>query len=203
MQMGDSYIKVWVCVMARLDEETSYGQISKGANVSKSQTYRAVQWGVNQLIDMGVSVSVQSTDNFIVISIGKSVATAIQKVEKPAEEKEHNNMDMIKQIIDYLNAKTNRSYTTKAKDAVRAINARIKEGHKAEDFKKVIDIKVEKWMGTDMEDYLRPITLFGTKFNSYINERPTADKPTNQSQIARTLDTAAKVASELGGLYEE
>ena len=87
MQMGDSYIKVWVCVMARLDEETSYGQISKGANVSKSQTYRAVQWGVNQLIDMGVSVSVQSTDNFIVISIGKSVVTAIQKVEKPAEEK--------------------------------------------------------------------------------------------------------------------
>ena len=50
--------------------------------------------------------------------------------------------------------------------------ARIKEGFTLEDFKRVIDWKVSKWIGTDMEQYLRPETLFGTKFESYLNEAP-------------------------------
>jgi uncharacterized phage protein (TIGR02220 family) len=198
--MGDSYSKVWVVVFAYLDEETSYGMLAKLSNVSKSQTYRIIQWGTYVLEDLGVQYALIAKNNSIVISIGKNVQTLV-KAEEPKPKSIDKNSELIKHIIEYLNQQTNRSYTNKAKDAVRAINARISEGHKLEDFKKVIDIKTKQWMGTEFENYLRPITLFGTKFNSYINERPT--ETNNQSAIARTIATANKVADELGGVYEE
>ena len=198
--MGDSYSKVWVVVFAYLDEETSYGMLAKLSNVSKSQTYRIIQWGTYVLEDLGVQYALIAKNNYIVISIGKNVQTLV-KAEEPKPKSIDKNSELIQHIIDYLNQQTNRAYTNKAKDAVRAINARISEGHKLEDFKKVIDIKTKQWMGTEFENYLRPITLFGTKFNSYINERPT--ETNNQSAIARTIATANKVADELGGVYEE
>lgn len=198
--MGDSYSKVWVVVFAYLDEEVSYGMLAKLSNVSKSQTYRIIQWGTYVLEDLGVQYALIAKNNSIVISIGKNVQTIV-KAEEPKPKSIDKNKELIEHIIDYLNQQTNRSYTNKAKDAVRAINARISEGHRLEDFKKVIDIKTKQWMGTEFENYLRPITLFGTKFNSYINERPT--ETNNQSAIARTIATANKVADELGGVYEE
>ena len=46
-----------------------------------------------------------------------------------------------------------------------------------EDFKKVIDWKVSQWTGNkEMEKYLRPETLFGTKFEGYLNEVPSTKK---------------------------
>lgn len=198
--MGDSYSKVWVVVFAYLDEEVSYGILAKLSKVSKSQTYRIIQWGTFVLKDLGVQYALISKNNSIVISIGKNVQTLV-KAEEIKPKSIDKNSELIQHIIEYLNQQTNRAYTNKAKDAVRAINARISEGHKLEEFKKVIDIKTKQWMGTDMENYLRPITLFGTKFNSYINERPT--ETNNQSAIARTIATANKVADELGGVYEE
>ena len=39
------------------------------------------------------------------------------------------------------------------------------------DFEKVIDAKYREWHGSPkMSKYLRPETLFGTKFDSYLNE---------------------------------
>ena len=198
--MGDSYSKVWVVVFAYLDEEVSYGILAKLSKVSKSQTYRIIQWGTFVLKDLGVQYALISKNNSIVISIGKNVQTLV-RAEEIKPKSIDKNSELIQHIIEYLNQQTNRAYTNKAKDAVRAINARISEGHQLEEFKKVIDIKTKQWMGTDMENYLRPITLFGTKFNSYINERPT--ETNNQSAIARTIATANKVADELGGVYEE
>ena len=198
--MGDSYSKVWVVVFAYLDEEVSYGILAKLSKVSKSQTYRIIQWGTFVLKDLGVQYALISKNNSIVISIGKNVQTLV-KAEEIKPKSIDKNSELIQHIIEYLNQQTNRAYTNKAKDAVRAINARISEGHQLEEFKKVIDIKTKQLMGTDMENYLRPITLFGTKFNSYINERPT--ETNNQSAIARTIATANKVADELGGVYEE
>jgi hypothetical protein len=41
-----------------------------------------------------------------------------------------------------------------------------------EDFKRVIDIKAAEWLGTENDQYLRPQTLFGTKFEGYLNQKP-------------------------------
>ena len=51
------------------------------------------------------------------------------------------------------------------------IKARFSEGFTVEDFYKVIDNKYKEWNGTDRAIYLRPETLFGTKFESYLNQK--------------------------------
>ena len=76
-----------------------------------------------------------------------------------------------KEIIDYLNEKTGKAYKYSTETTQRHIRARIKEGFTLEDFKNVIDWKVSQWGREEkMERYLRPQTLFGTKFESYLNE---------------------------------
>ena len=80
-------------------------------------------------------------------------------------------------IIEYLNKKTGKSYKLTTIAYQRLINARLKEGFKIDDFKKVIDNKVDEWLGNvtkdgqNMENYLRPQTLFGNKFESYLNQK--------------------------------
>ncbi len=74
-----------------------------------------------------------------------------------------------KEVIEYLNAKAGTAYKPTSKDTQKHIKARIAEGFSLSDFQTVIDKKVSEWKGTDMEQYLRPSTLFGTKFESYLN----------------------------------
>ena len=54
---------------------------------------------------------------------------------------------------------------------MKHIRARLREGFKYPDFERVIDAKYREWNGSPkMAKYLRPETLFGTKFDSYLNE---------------------------------
>ena len=77
-----------------------------------------------------------------------------------------------KDVIDYLNGKIGARYKASSAINKRLIDARVKEGYKLDDFKRVIDNKVASWANdTKMSKYLRPQTLFGTKFESYLNER--------------------------------
>lgn len=76
-----------------------------------------------------------------------------------------------KEIIDYLNAKTGKTYRWQGKATQSHINARFAEGYTLEDFKKVIGNKATEWEGGKMEQYLRPETLFGTKFEGYLNQQ--------------------------------
>lgn len=77
----------------------------------------------------------------------------------------------VEDIIDYLNKKLNTNYKKNTKSTVSKIRARINEGFSFDDFKLVIDKKYDEWHGTEMEKYLRPDTLFGTKFESYLNQK--------------------------------
>lgn len=77
-----------------------------------------------------------------------------------------------KKIIEYLNSKTGRQFNFKGQANRRLIKARFNEGYTEDDFYKVIDIKTEEWTNTDMEKYLRPNTLFGNKFDGYLNQEP-------------------------------
>ena len=82
-----------------------------------------------------------------------------------SNEKDHT----FKEIIDYLNAKANKKFKY-VKKSESLVNARLKEGFTKEDFFKVIDIKVKEWLyDPKMNQYLRPETLFSTKFEGYLN----------------------------------
>ena len=88
-----------------------------------------------------------------------------------------NNGIPVKEIITYLNEKTGKSFLPNTKDTVRHIKARINEGYSLADFYTVIDTMTTKWRGDPkMVDYLRPQTLFGTKFESYLNIKHTEGK---------------------------
>jgi uncharacterized phage protein (TIGR02220 family) len=51
---------------------------------------------------------------------------------------------------------------------LRPIHARIREGHTLAEAETVVRAKVAEWVGTDYAKYLRPVTLFGPKFDSYV-----------------------------------
>ncbi|NLM26346.1 MAG: hypothetical protein GX208_09580 [Firmicutes bacterium] len=76
------------------------------------------------------------------------------------------------EIIDYLNSKTGKNFKHTTKKTQSLIRARLNEGFTIEDLRKVIDTKVADWKGTEYEKYLRPETLFGTKFEAYLNQKP-------------------------------
>lgn len=76
----------------------------------------------------------------------------------------------VSEIIDYLNLKTNKNYKTTTQKTRTLIKARMNEHFTVDDFKLVIDKMCTEWMGTNMEKYLRPETLFGTKFEGYLNQ---------------------------------
>jgi uncharacterized phage protein (TIGR02220 family) len=78
-----------------------------------------------------------------------------------------------KEIIEYLNSKTGSSYKHTSKTTQKHISARWDEKYKLEDFKKVIDIKTAEWLNDpNMNKFLRHETLFGTKFEGYLNQKP-------------------------------
>jgi uncharacterized phage protein (TIGR02220 family)/predicted phage replisome organizer len=78
----------------------------------------------------------------------------------------------VAEIIDYLNMKTNSNYR-KIDKHIKHISARLKEGYTLQDFYNVIDKKSQEWTGTEYEKFLRPETLFGTKFDGYLNQKVT------------------------------
>ena len=75
------------------------------------------------------------------------------------------------EIVEYLNYAANKNYRHTTRKTRSLIKARFNEGFTLDDFKKVIDIKVSEWgRNPKMKKYLRPETLFGTKFESYLNQ---------------------------------
>lgn len=84
-------------------------------------------------------------------------------------------------VIEKLNKLACKKYKSTTSKTKSLIDSRINEGFVLEDFYKVIEIKTSKWKGTDMDQYLRPSTLFGTNFESYLNEK--VMKPLHSSPI--------------------
>lgn len=100
--------------------------------------------------------------------------------------------DIYKRIIDYLNSKCGTRYTEKNKQTKENIHTRLEEKFTEEDFYTVIDKKCNEWIGTEMERYLRPQTLFGTKFESYLNQNIV----TKKGQTAQMLENHYDMVSE-------
>lgn len=100
------------------------------------------------------------------------------------------------EIIDYLNVKVGTSYRAGSQKTKDLIRARMNEGFTLADFTTVIDKKTAEWNHTprqgekDMRGYLRPETLFGTKFESYLNQQGTgeAGKKPSAATAGSSLD---------------
>lgn len=108
----------------------------------------------------------------------------VNKVHREGQQSLPNNIDDNKElvidnkdipydrIIDYLNKRTGSSYRPSSKKTRDLIKARFNEGFTEEDFYQVIDKKTADWLSDNrMNKFLRPETLFGTKFESYLNQK--------------------------------
>ena len=94
-------------------------------------------------------------------------------IEEKREKRKDIYTPLKKDVIDYLNQVTSKNFRSIDN---KFLNARINEGYKFEDFRKVIDVKSSQWLNTEHDKYLRPDTLFGNKFESYLNENISAVK---------------------------
>lgn len=87
-------------------------------------------------------------------------------------------------ICTRLNEKAGTAYRPTSGATQRLIKARLAEGFTVEDFYKVIDTKCTEWARTDMAKYLRPETLFGTKFENYLNQNAKQQPRRAEPQIS-------------------
>jgi uncharacterized phage protein (TIGR02220 family) len=85
--------------------------------------------------------------------------------------RKHENL-FLQEIIKDLNEVLGTNYKKNTKQTIELIQARINEGFTLEDFKVVHRKMFQSW-GKDekMAKFLRPITLYGNKFESYLNQK--------------------------------
>lgn len=88
--------------------------------------------------------------------------------------KERKGKEIYTPVISLLNEKTGKAFKESSKKTQSLIDARLNESFTLEDFFSVIETMVARWKGTDMDQYLRPETLFGPKFEGYLNSKPAA-----------------------------
>ncbi len=171
------------------------GQFITGRNKAAVELNMApsTAWDYLKLLESNNTINIKSNNKYSIVTIvnwalyqmdddisdnkhDNKSTTNQQQIDTNKNDKNNNN-NIYTPVIDSLNQKANKNFKPTTKKTQSLINARIKEGFTLDDFKKVIDTKCSQWLGTEMEKYLRPETLFGTKFEGYLNEGPKGDKP--------------------------
>lgn len=104
-------------------------------------------------------------------------------------------------ILAYLNSRLKTRYTLTPATRTR-IDARFAEGHTVEDFITVIDTKAAEWMGTGYSKHLCPETLFGTKFEKYLNQKTVEVMASSFAEGSFDTDSFFAAASERAGLAD-
>ena len=165
-------------------ESVPLSLLAKIGSVSKTQAFRIIQWGKELQEDNSPEIHQKPKE--------KTTSKAIL-ISKDKENKKEVISQKVAEIIEYLNLATGKKFSATGNDNIKHVMKKIDEGYTFDNFKHVIDVKTAKWKGTDMEDYLRPQTLFGSKFNAYLNELPNNGKQ-QTSSIQQTIDTAQRVA---------
>ena len=103
---------------------------------------------------------------------GNVTVTQCNGIDIEEDTEKETDTEIYKTIVSYLNQKAGTKYKPTTPKTKTAIKARLSEGFTVDDFKVVIDKKCAEWLGNDtMEKYLRPETLFGTKFEGYLNAK--------------------------------
>ncbi|GHV17771.1 hypothetical protein FACS189425_04770 [Clostridia bacterium] len=79
--------------------------------------------------------------------------------------------DTVSAVVGFLNAICGTSYKPNSRATKNKIEARLNEGFTLDDFKSVILKKSAEWLDSpEYCKFLRPETLFGTKFEGYLNQ---------------------------------
>jgi uncharacterized phage protein (TIGR02220 family) len=202
---GALYYQTWMPLLIQYNgEEGQVIRLSVTPDVAKSTYYRIIQYGLDVFPKYIKNYSLVKKRNEIIINFidiekvipiksENIIINPKEKKPKQPQVKPKTNDDLILEIVNFLNECTGKSYKANSKLAIININARLKEGYTKDDFIKVISVKSTKWLGTKWEDYLTPNTLFGNKFESYLNENIITEKTKQQNAYEQVIK-----ATELG-----
>ena len=149
----------------------------------------------NRIYISAVDGTVNSTVSELEILQSGTVNSTVSELEILQTNKTNNNeidnnnnkLLICKEVVSYLNLKAKKNFKVDTASHQKFIKARLKEGYVLEDFKKVVDIMVAKWKGTEYEQYLQPQTLFGNKMDNYLNQPMPRKVQSFQSAIDERL----------------
>lgn len=104
------------------------------------------------------------------------------------------------ELIRYLNEKTGSSYRPSRADRARIQNL-LKTGYTPNQLRTVIDKKCAEWLGDDkMRSFLRPSTLFGDKFDEYLNAPISLKQEREQKRSESAADLRRKLEEKRNAL---
>ena len=149
--------------------------IKKSKSITEASIYKYIfdysHEPVSESVNEPVYESTQPSDfkdlNDIEVSQDEPV---YETVPDTLEKEVLKRKDIYRLVINRLNEKANKNFKPTSSRTQSHINARLSEKFTIDDFYKVIDTKSKQWKDTSMEAFLRPRTLFGTKFEDYLNE---------------------------------
>ncbi len=202
--------KVFPADEVTMDDVRKYlGEVTDSVNVrvyeaEGKQYYQLTKWQDHQRVPHPVESTIPEDSGMKLSSSGSVPYDNMRAPEETRLNKEINkeikkynveqarrpaSRESVRQVIDHLNTATGRRFDVNCKAAFRTVSARFHAGHTLDDFKAVIDHKVKQW-GDDpkMSEYLRPETLFGTKFDSYLATARANNKPVPKVPVGPQID---------------
>jgi uncharacterized phage protein (TIGR02220 family) len=194
---------LWLHILGSLEDgryEVLSAYLLAKFKVPKPTLHRIIVWGIQELGEDNFALTYSWKSNIIVFTTeAKEIAPKAEpkKVVKKKTPKAPRvdiidpTQQIVEEVINCLNSCTGKRYSSTAANARKYITLRLSEGYMLGDFKRVIEVKSKKWMGSKMEDYLRPETLFGSKFETYLNESPLSNEQQRRfNSTQRAVDEA-------------
>lgn len=149
------------CYPVSLQSDTR--ETSKCDGGATSKCYPVSLQSPNKDSSINDSSSRDSESKYIV---RKQASAQRPAPSRPLNEEERESVEL---VVAALNEATGSRYRSTSATTLRHLLARLREGFTVDDCKEVIRKKSEEWGGTDMAKYLRPETIFGPKFEGYLN----------------------------------
>lgn len=110
--------------------------------------------------------------------------------------------DPTEDVVNHLNLRAGTQYKPTTANTRKLVKARLKEGFTVEDMKLVIDKKCAEWRNNpEMAKFLRPDTLFGNKFEGYLNAKSCPQNRQNNTAYRQNIDPAAAAYLEANAQY--
>lgn len=106
--------------------------------------------------------------------------------------------EKIDHIINFLNEVTQSEYRLKTVATRKLIRARLNDGFTLADFEDVIRSKNVEWKGKLQAQYLRPETLFGNKFEGYLQA---ARRAGPESKFAKSTREIKESGDKLKSIF--
>lgn len=160
---------------------SSYNHISEATGVSIQSVRTALK-----KLEKSQELTIKTTNKYTLITVlGYDSYQSKENTNKPVTIKQQSTNKQLttteevkkkredipfSEVIDFLNEKTSKEYKATSEKTKGLITARLNEKFTVNDFKKVITVKTKEWLNTENDKYLRPETLFGGKFEGYLNQ---------------------------------